>query len=126
MLWVHRVCSSNVGRGEALMLIECQLGGVGLDGFEHKPEVPEELSGLDNVVLLPYVGSGTVESRKAMVDLVLGNLESHFLKKPLMGASCCFSLVYIFNDLRDIVSWNYIYTNAKTLFICCFDVISFF
>ncbi|KAK8474510.1 hypothetical protein V6N13_104887 [Hibiscus sabdariffa] len=37
-------------------------GGAGLDVFEHKPEVPEEHSGLDNVVLLPHVGSGTVET----------------------------------------------------------------
>lgn len=39
---------------------------------------------MDNVVLLPHVGSGTVETRKDMADLVLGNLEAHFLNKPLL------------------------------------------
>ncbi|XWS20278.1 hypothetical protein CRYUN_Cryun31cG0087000 [Craigia yunnanensis] len=81
----------NVGRGPHVdepelvsALVERRLGGAGLDVFEHEPEVPEELFGLDNVVLLPHVGSGTVETRQAMADLVIGNLEAHFLKKPLL------------------------------------------
>ncbi|KAI8008327.1 Hydroxyphenylpyruvate reductase [Camellia lanceoleosa] len=45
---------------------------------------PEQLFGLDDVVLTPHVGSGTVETRKAMADLVIGNLEAHFSKKPLL------------------------------------------
>nr|GMD69985.1 hydroxyphenylpyruvate reductase-like [Ipomoea batatas] len=61
-----------------------RLRGVGLDIFEKEPEVPEELFGLDNVVLLPHVGRGTMETRKAMADLVIGNLEAHFLNKPLL------------------------------------------
>ncbi|KAE8735688.1 rop guanine nucleotide exchange factor 12-like [Hibiscus syriacus] len=81
----------NIGRGPHVdepelvsALVERRIGGAGLDVFEHEPEVPEELFGLDNVVLLPHVGSGTVETRKDMADLVLGNLEAHFLKKPLL------------------------------------------
>ncbi|XVE52083.1 hypothetical protein DITRI_Ditri02bG0092600 [Diplodiscus trichospermus] len=81
----------NVGRGRHVdepelvsALVECRLGGAGLDVFEHEPEVPEELFGLDNVVLLPHVGTGTVETRQAMADLVIGNLEAHFQKKPLL------------------------------------------
>lgn len=81
----------NIGRGPHVdepelvsALVEHRLGGAGLDVFEHEPEVPEELFGLDNVVLLPHVGSGTVETRQAMADLVIGNLEAHFLKKPLL------------------------------------------
>ncbi|GMY34294.1 hydroxyphenylpyruvate reductase-like [Fagus crenata] len=81
----------NVGRGPHVdepelvsALVEGRLGGAGLDVYEHEPEVPEELFGLENVVLLPHVGSGTVETRKAMADLVLGNLEAHFLNKPLL------------------------------------------
>ncbi|XVF26767.1 hypothetical protein REPUB_Repub14bG0046900 [Reevesia pubescens] len=81
----------NVGRGPHVderelvsALVERRLGGAGLDVFEHEPEVPEELFKLDNVVLLPHVGSGTVETRQAMADLVVGNLEAHFLKKPLL------------------------------------------
>lgn len=81
----------NVGRGPHVdepelvsALVERRLGGAGLDVFEHEPEVPEELFGLDNVVLLPHVGSGTVETRQAMADLVIGNLEAHFLNRPLL------------------------------------------
>ncbi|KAK8641816.1 hypothetical protein V6N13_011189 [Hibiscus sabdariffa] len=81
----------NIGRGPHVdepelvsALVERRLGGAGLDVFENEPYVPEELFGLDNVVLLPHVGSGTVETRQAMADLVIGNLEAHFQKKPLL------------------------------------------
>ncbi|KAL0319259.1 UNVERIFIED_CONTAM: Hydroxyphenylpyruvate reductase [Sesamum angustifolium] len=81
----------NIGRGPHVdepelvsALVEGRLGGAGLDVFEKEPEVPEQLFGLDNVVLLPHVGSGTVETRKDMADLVLGNLEAHFANKPLL------------------------------------------
>ena len=52
--------------------------------FENETEVPEELFGLDNVVLLPHVGTSTVETEDAMADLVVANLEAHFSKKPLV------------------------------------------
>ncbi|MCI91411.1 glyoxylate/hydroxypyruvate reductase A HPR2-like, partial [Trifolium medium] len=64
-------------------LLEGRLGGAGLDVFENELHVPEELFGLENVVLLPHVGTSTVETRMVMADLVLGNLEAHFLGKPL-------------------------------------------
>ncbi|XP_043703384.1 glyoxylate/hydroxypyruvate/pyruvate reductase 2KGR-like [Telopea speciosissima] len=82
----------NVGRGPHVdepelvsALVEGRLGGAGLDVFENEPHAPEQLFGLDNVVLLPHVGSGTLETRKDMADLVIGNLEAHFLKKPLLS-----------------------------------------
>lgn len=81
----------NIGRGPHVdeselvsALVEGRLGGAGLDVFEKEPEVPEQLFGLDNVVLLPHVGSGTVETRTEMANLVLGNLEAHFANKPLL------------------------------------------
>lgn len=81
----------NIGRGKHVdepelvsALLEGRLGGAGIDVFEDEPHVPEELFGLENVVLLPHVGSATVETRTAMADLVLGNLEAHFLGKPLL------------------------------------------
>uniref|UniRef100_A0ACD5VC26 Uncharacterized protein n=1 Tax=Avena sativa TaxID=4498 RepID=A0ACD5VC26_AVESA len=81
----------NIGRGPHVdepelvsALVEGRLGGAGLDVFEDEPNVPEALFTLDNVVLVPHVGSGTHETRKAMADLVLGNLEAHVLKKPLL------------------------------------------
>ncbi|XP_030526306.1 glyoxylate/hydroxypyruvate/pyruvate reductase 2KGR-like [Rhodamnia argentea] len=81
----------NVGRGAhvdepALIsaLLEGRLGGAGLDVFENEPEVAEELLRMDNVVLLPHVGSDTVETCEAMADLVVANLEAHFTGKPLL------------------------------------------
>ena len=81
----------NIGRGPHVdepelvkALAEGRLGGAGLDVFENEPHVPEELFKLDNVVLLPHVASGTVETRTDMANLVLGNLEAHFSGKPLL------------------------------------------
>ncbi|KAF5466608.1 hypothetical protein F2P56_016520, partial [Juglans regia] len=81
----------NIGRGPHVdepelvsALVEGRLGGAGLDVYEKEPEVPKELFGLENVVLLPHIGSGTVETRTAMADLVIGNLEAYFLNKPLL------------------------------------------
>ncbi|KAE7997454.1 hypothetical protein FH972_002090 [Carpinus fangiana] len=81
----------NIGRGPHIdepelvsALLEGRLGGAGLDVFENEPEVPEHLLVLENVVLLPHVGSDTVETSEAMADLVINNLEAHFLKKPLL------------------------------------------
>ena len=54
------------------------LRGAGLDVFVREPQVPTELMPLDNVVLLPHVGSGTHETRRAMEDLVFDNVQSFF------------------------------------------------
>uniref|UniRef100_A0A2N9EP55 glyoxylate reductase (NADP(+)) n=1 Tax=Fagus sylvatica TaxID=28930 RepID=A0A2N9EP55_FAGSY len=82
----------NIGRGPHIdepelvsALLEGRLGGAGLDVFENEPEVPDQLFGLENVVLLPHVGTDTVETSEAMADLVINNLEAHFLKKPLLS-----------------------------------------
>lgn len=81
----------NIGRGALVdekelvkALVEGRLGGAGLDVFENEPNVPEELFSMENVVLLPHVGTATWETRMAMADLVVGNLEAHFSKKPLL------------------------------------------
>ena len=52
--------------------------GAGLDVFFDEPRVPPEFFDLDNAVLLPHVGSATVETRKAMGDLQIENLRRHF------------------------------------------------
>jgi lactate dehydrogenase-like 2-hydroxyacid dehydrogenase len=52
-----------------------QLGGAGLDVFENEPEVPAELLRNERVVVLPHVGSATRETRAAMCELVLRNVE---------------------------------------------------
>lgn len=81
----------NIGRGAHVdepelvsALLEGRLGGAGLDVFEHEPDVPEELFGLENVVLQSHVGSDTWATCKAMADLVLGNLEAHVQNNPLL------------------------------------------
>jgi lactate dehydrogenase-like 2-hydroxyacid dehydrogenase len=64
-------------------LQEGRLGGAGLDVFANEPEVPEALIKMDNVVLQPHLGSATVETRRAMDDLMLENLAAHFEGRPL-------------------------------------------
>ncbi|WP_181786070.1 2-hydroxyacid dehydrogenase [Streptomyces phytophilus] len=71
----------NVSRGSVVdedalveMLTTGALGGAGLDVFAAEPHVPEALFALDNVVLLPHVGSATVQTRAEMERLTLDNL----------------------------------------------------
>ncbi|RZW07009.1 MAG: 2-hydroxyacid dehydrogenase [Rhodobacteraceae bacterium] len=72
----------NVSRGSVVdeaalvaALEDGRLGGAGLDVFEEEPKIPDALKSMENVVLLPHVGSATVETRTAMGDLVCKNLE---------------------------------------------------
>jgi len=55
----------------------------GLDVFVDEPNIPPALFAMDNVVLLPHVGSATHETRKAMGDLCKANLDAWFAGKPL-------------------------------------------
>ena len=61
-----------------------KLGGAGLDVFVNEPHVPEVLFGMDNVVLQSHIGSASVETRRAMSQLVLDNLDAQFAGKPLL------------------------------------------
>jgi lactate dehydrogenase-like 2-hydroxyacid dehydrogenase len=54
------------------------IAGAGLDVYEHEPAVPAELVALGNVVLLPHLGSATIESRVAMGEKVIENLVAFF------------------------------------------------
>jgi len=81
----------NVARGtvvdEAAMvkcLQEGALGGAALDVFEDEPKVPEALWTMENVVLVPHIGSGTRETRAAMCKLTIDNLVAHFSGRPLL------------------------------------------
>ncbi|MGH3753944.1 MAG: 2-hydroxyacid dehydrogenase [Pseudonocardiaceae bacterium] len=51
------------------------IAGAGLDVYEGEPDVPEALRALENAVLLPHLGSATLETRTAMGLLVLDNLQ---------------------------------------------------
>ena len=53
------------------------LGHAALDVFEAEPKVSDGLKGRANVTLAPHIGSATVETRRAMSDLVCRNLESY-------------------------------------------------
>ncbi|MEA3432356.1 MAG: D-glycerate dehydrogenase [candidate division WOR-3 bacterium] len=51
-----------------------RMRGVGLDVYEEEPEIPDELIGLPNVVLLPHIGSATYEARNKMAETAAENL----------------------------------------------------
>jgi lactate dehydrogenase-like 2-hydroxyacid dehydrogenase len=83
----------NIARGslvdEAVLvaaLTEGKIAGAALDVFENEPHVPQVLLKLKNVVLTPHVASATHETRAAMADLVLANLDAQFTGKPLPAA----------------------------------------
>jgi len=73
----------NTARGEIVdenaltrMLIRGDLAGAGLDVFEHEPAVNPKLLSLNNVVLLPHLGSATIEGRIDMGEKVLINIKT--------------------------------------------------
>ena len=51
-----------------------QIFAAGLDVFEREPDVTERLLALDNVVVIPHLGSATVDTRNAMGDLAVDNV----------------------------------------------------
>jgi lactate dehydrogenase-like 2-hydroxyacid dehydrogenase len=84
----------NVSRGpvvdEAALIEYLQqkrIAGAGLDVFEKEPQVPEALRQLDNVVLSPHIGSQTEETRAAMAQRVIDNLEAYFAGQALPSAA---------------------------------------
>jgi glyoxylate reductase len=73
----------NTSRGEVIdentlarMLEAGQLSGAGLDVFEHEPAVNPKLLKLKNVVLLPHMGSATIEGRIDMGEKVIINIKT--------------------------------------------------
>ena len=60
--------------GLAWALKEHLIAGAALDVFEREPEVHPDLLGLDNVMLVPHLGSATRETRIAMADLAVDNV----------------------------------------------------
>ena len=64
------------------------IAGAGLDVFEEEPKVNPELLTLENVILVPHLGSGTVETRTAMADLAARNVAAVFAgQSPLTPVS---------------------------------------
>ena len=80
----------NISRGSTVdeaALIRClqegRIAGAGLDVFDNEPKVDARFFAMDNVVVLPHVGSATVETRTAMGNLQIENLRLHFAGKPV-------------------------------------------
>lgn len=81
----------NVGRGstvdeDALIaaLRDKRIAAAGLDVYANEPQVPEGLRALPNTVLFPHIGSATVETRRAMGQLVVDNLAAYFAGDALL------------------------------------------
>jgi len=79
----------NIARGSVVdepALIEALKSGTilaaGLDVFAAEPDVPDELKAMENVVLLPHIGSASMLTRNAMDQLVVDNLKAWFAGKP--------------------------------------------
>lgn len=73
----------NTARGEVIdeaaladALKNRRLAGAGLDVFEREPSVNPDLVGLPNVILLPHMGSATVEGRNEMGEKVIINIKT--------------------------------------------------
>ena len=73
----------NIARGDVVVetalitaLQKGQIAGVGLDVYEHEPNVPEALRMLDNATLLPHLGTAALEVREKMGFMALDNLRA--------------------------------------------------
>lgn len=73
----------NIARGEVVdeaaligALERGAIAGAGLDVYENEPHVPAALRALENAVLLPHLGSATVETRQAMAQMALDNIKA--------------------------------------------------
>ena len=81
----------NVARGSVVdepamleALANNRIAGAGLDVFWNEPNIDAKFLTLPNVVLQPHHASGTVETRKAMGQLVRDNLAAHFAGQKLL------------------------------------------
>lgn len=82
----------NVARGsvvdEPAMIAALKTGRLGyaaLDVFDNEPNISKELLALPNVIVQPHHGTGTVETRTEIGQVMLNNLAAHFAGKPLIN-----------------------------------------
>ena len=80
----------NIARGSIVdepALVEAlrthRIAGAALDVFEDEPNVPAALFAMDHVITTPHVASGTHETRQAMGDLMIDNLDAFFAGKEM-------------------------------------------
>ena len=83
----------NVARGDVLdenaliaALQNGQIAAAGLDVYAAEPIVPEALKALENVVLLPHLGTSALEVREAMGQMALDNIMAWNAERPLPNA----------------------------------------
>ncbi|MFY0623803.1 MAG: D-glycerate dehydrogenase [Pelagimonas sp.] len=83
----------NIARGDVVdeaalirALTDKAIGGAGLDVYEQEPHVPEALRQLDNVTLLPHLGTAALEVREEMGLMAVDNLKAFFAGSPLPNA----------------------------------------
>jgi lactate dehydrogenase-like 2-hydroxyacid dehydrogenase len=80
----------NIARGSVVneqalveLLAQGRLAGAGLDVVAHEPDVPQQLREMDNVVVLPHMGTATAQARAAMTALTLRNLDEYLTRGTL-------------------------------------------
>jgi len=82
----------NIARGdvvdEAALIAALQAGqiaGAGLDVYEHEPNVPNALRSMENVVLLPHLGTAALDVREGMGMMAVENAIAHLDGQPLLN-----------------------------------------
>ncbi|MFY0692320.1 MAG: D-glycerate dehydrogenase [Paracoccaceae bacterium] len=82
----------NISRGDVVdetaliaALHSGSIAGAGLDVFEFEPKVPEALLAMENVALLPHLGTAALEVREAMGMIAVDNINAYFDGKPLIS-----------------------------------------
>ena len=80
----------NISRGDVVdeaaliqVLQRGRIAGAGLDVYEFEPKVPEALKRLENVVLLPHIGTSALEVREAMGMMAVENVTAFFEGRPV-------------------------------------------
>ena len=81
----------NVARGSIVdesalipALEKRRIAGAALDVLRDEPQVPRELLAMDNVIVVPHIGSTIMEIREDRLTNIVGNLRAHFAGEPLL------------------------------------------
>lgn len=83
----------NIARGDVVeeaalisALKSRAIGGAGLDVYEHEPKVPDALTRMENVTLLPHLGTAAEDVREEMGLMAVANAIAHIEGRPLPNA----------------------------------------